>query len=92
MKKPRVRVSDHAVLRYLERVHGIDIEVLRREIGAQVDRARDAVPLVGMNGAVIDGMVYRLVDDTVVTVMHHSRPERGQDGEQSIEGRRKGHV
>jgi hypothetical protein len=31
MKKP-VRVTDHAVLRYLERVGGFDIEGLRKDI------------------------------------------------------------
>lgn len=51
MSKPRVRVSDHAVLRYLERVGGFDIEALRRDIRDRVHRAAEA----GASGVVIDG-------------------------------------
>lgn len=31
-----LRVSDHAVLRYLERAHGLDIEAVRRHIAYPV--------------------------------------------------------
>lgn len=31
-----VRVTDHAVVRYLERVHGIDMDEIRREVAAWV--------------------------------------------------------
>lgn len=75
MKHPRTHVSDHAVLRYLERVAGFDIEALRREIGRKVDRAAVA----GASGVVIDGMVYKLVgalpDCTVVTVRKAHGPD-----------------
>ena len=33
IKKPRVQVTDHAVIRYLERALGMDVETIRREIG-----------------------------------------------------------
>ena len=39
MKKPRAIVTDHAVLRHLERVQGIDVEAVRRELGFKVDAA-----------------------------------------------------
>lgn len=32
MKKPNIRVSDHAVLRYLERVVGLNIAMVRQHI------------------------------------------------------------
>lgn len=54
MTKPRVRVSDHAVLRYLERVGGFDIEALRRDIRDRVWKAADS----GASGVVIDGFRY----------------------------------
>ena len=38
MKPHVLHVSDHAVLRYLERIRGIDIEKARREIAARVDK------------------------------------------------------
>lgn len=56
MKKARAYVSDHALLRYLERALGFDTEALRREIGHRVDRAAEA----GACGVVIDGMRYAL--------------------------------
>ncbi|MGD9862553.1 MAG: hypothetical protein AB7S99_05005 [Pseudodonghicola sp.] len=67
------RVTDHAVLRYLERVEGMDIERIRREIGRKVDLAVE----LGASAAIVDGMAYQLSPcGTVTTVMPHSRPER----------------
>lgn len=57
-------VSDHAVLRYLQRAHGLDIEFFRRHIatlcanGARYDASAVAV----------DGVKFVLVDGTVTTV------------------------
>ena len=39
MKRGRLHVTDHAVLTYLERVHGVDIEGLRRRIARNADLA-----------------------------------------------------
>ncbi|MCB1395930.1 MAG: hypothetical protein KDJ98_08150 [Rhodobacteraceae bacterium] len=76
MKHPRAHVTDHAVLRYLERVAGVDIEAIRCRIGRAVDRA--ALP--GATGVVIEGMSYRLqhADDRaiVVTVRPANAPDR----------------
>lgn len=74
MKKPQTRVSDHAVLRYLERVKGVNIEKLRRDIGHKAERAID----MGANGAVSDGFVYRIEGGVVVTVLRQNRPKRGK--------------
>lgn len=79
MKKPRHSVSDHALVRYLERVEGIDMDALRREIGARVDRAADGHD--GMSSVIIDGFRYLLSDEAVViTVEVQHRPLRGQGG------------
>ena len=70
MKRSRLRVSDHAVLRYLERVGGFDIERLRREI------ARRAC------GVVVDGWSFRSKDDPqgpVVTTVIEAHWGRGSD-------------
>lgn len=73
MKKPLHPVTDHAVIRYLERVIGVDIESIRRKIGRRVDLAAQN----GASGAVVDGFVYKLSETgTVVTVMAHSQPEK----------------
>ena len=77
MKKPRVRVSDHAVLRYLERAGGFDIERLRREIGHRVEAAVAA----GASGIQIGGVNFRIKEDehgpVVTTVIHDDWLIRG---------------
>lgn len=55
MTRPaRTIVSDHAVLRYLERVGGFDIAALRAEIADRVDPAAQ----IGASGIVIDGFTF----------------------------------
>lgn len=65
MKKPVVHVTDHAVIRYLERVMGYDIESLRRQIGHQMSPAAE----LGACGLVRDGYRYVLLDRTLITVV-----------------------
>lgn len=72
-----VGVSDHAVLRYLERVGGFEIEKLRSEISAAVAaRWMTGVPFVTINGA---RFVVREEDGqrpVVATVMLVKPPKR----------------
>lgn len=78
MKRSRLRVSDHAVLRYLERVGGFDIERLRREIARRVETAVQA----GACGVVVDGWSFRIKDDPqgpVVTTVIEAHWGRGSD-------------
>ena len=56
MKKPRAFVTDHALVRYFERVLGFDIDALKDEIA----RAVDASVQVGGGSVVLDGMRYVL--------------------------------
>lgn len=72
MKKPRVTVSDHAVLRYLDRVLGVDVEHLRRQIGQRVAHAAHQ----GACGIIIDGYSYKIENETVTTVLRAHRRER----------------
>ena len=58
MKAPTVRVSDHAVLRYLERVGGFEIEKLRQAMAARV--ALSAT--LGAHTVLIDGHRFVLKD------------------------------
>lgn len=75
MKKSIAIVTDHAVLRYLERVEGLDVERVRREIGRRVDRGAR----LGASGVVVDGIRYVLSPmGSVITIMIANRPERGQ--------------
>ncbi len=65
MKKPRVQVSDHAVLRYLERAGGFDIERLRQQIGHRVEAGHQA----GASSVIVDGVAFVIVGDVVVTTL-----------------------
>ncbi len=60
------RVSDHAVLRWLERVHGIDVDHFRAEILAEVERS---VLAMGDADAVGDASSFVLDGSVVVTVL-----------------------
>ncbi|MBW4984760.1 hypothetical protein KZZ07_19655 [Mameliella sp. CS4] len=42
MKKPRHRVSDYALLQYIETVTGVEVEALRQVIAARADAAGTA--------------------------------------------------
>ena len=64
MKRPRV--TDHCVLRYLERVRGLDVETIRRHIE---DICAPAVA-TGATSARIEGFFYRFSGgSTVLTVL-----------------------
>ncbi|UFS63821.1 hypothetical protein LO749_06420 [Paracoccus denitrificans] len=76
--KQRVHVSDHALLRYLERVGGFEIERLRREISVRLQ------PFAGVarGAVVIDGHAYVMDRNTdkgvvLVTVLPPGREYRG---------------
>ncbi|WP_297341040.1 hypothetical protein [Pseudophaeobacter sp.] len=66
MNNPRCKVSDRAIVRYLERVQGININAVRRKIGKAVilgDEHPDA------RGVFHGGYLYRIRNRTVVTVL-----------------------
>jgi hypothetical protein len=81
MKKPLHSVSDRAVIRYLERVEGMDIESIRRKIGHTVDRGIEQ----GAIGVVVGGVVYKLVEGVVSTVWIKNQPNK-----HTHRGRKKG--
>lgn len=54
--KQRVHVSDHAIVRYLERVGGFQIERLRNEISGRLQPFAE----IGRGAVVIDGHIYVL--------------------------------
>lgn len=81
MKKPLHSVTDHAVLRYLERVKGVDVEAIRCEIGRKVDLAVQH----GAGGIVVDGFCYKLLDGQVTTIWRQHQPDK-----RTHRGRRRG--
>lgn len=81
MKHHVYHVTDHAVLRYLERVKGVDVEATRREIAARVDKVLQDPRLTdsamdNATGVVIDGHSYRMESLTIVTVMKANHPDK----------------
>jgi hypothetical protein len=68
-KPPRIRVTDHAVLRYLERSGQFDIEALRRNIAQRLQPAANA----GASSVIVNGVVFIIGSDengpTVITVL-----------------------
>ena len=67
-----LRVSDHALLRFLERAGGLDAEALRASIAAGLERGFRAAKRIGLKDGEVhiraDGLVYVIRDDTVVTI------------------------
>lgn len=59
MKKTRVRVTDHALVRFLERVGGVDVEALRQALARSMEEAAH----LGAAAAVVDGYRYVLRTD-----------------------------
>lgn len=72
----RVLVTEHAMLRYLERVKGIDLEVLRREI---LPEALETAVKQFKNG-IFPLQTHKVVvkDHVVVTIYDPHEPEAGQ--------------
>ncbi len=71
MTRRRIHVSDHAVLRYLERVRGVDLRAVRRAIAREVANGVEHEAC----GVIRDGLTYKLVGAVVVTV-HRTSPGR----------------
>lgn len=67
---PRAIVSDHALLRYMERVLRIDVEALRDDVAriAQVGVEH------GASGVQAGGYSYKLVGDRVTAVLTTATP------------------
>jgi len=70
MKKPVIHITDHALLRYLERVLGYDVETLRRQIGHEIS-ARTSGDATSVK---MDGYQYRIENKAVVTITSLNRP------------------
>ncbi|MEY9717878.1 phage baseplate assembly protein gpV [Sinorhizobium fredii] len=71
-----VRITDHAILKYLERAHGLDVDAVRRHMSGL---AATAVEL-GAIAVTIESVKLRLRAGVCVTVLKPSwpaiRPER----------------
>ena len=62
MGKP-VRVSDHAIVRYCERIHGVSLDFLRDEIRDLTQQAAE----LKATAVVRDGVRFVIQNHTIVT-------------------------
>jgi hypothetical protein len=67
-----LRVSDHALVRFLNRAGGLDTEHVRLLLAASLERAAHAAEQLGLRECEIhaDGLVYVVRDRTVTTVLY----------------------
>jgi hypothetical protein len=67
----KLHVTDHAVLRFLERVHGLELEKLRAELCAKAERAMTAAQSIGggQYTVLVEGVKFRCVNNHIVTVV-----------------------
>lgn len=70
-----MRVSDHALLRFLEKAGGIDVESLRRAMSTSIERATAMAEKLGVDeyAIVVDGFRYIVRCGTVTTVQEEPR-------------------
>lgn len=73
-RPPYPNVTDHAVLREIERVHGIDVEMIRKHIAKRVARA----VAQGACGVLSDGVRYIIRGGRVVTVLPGDRSRNAE--------------
>jgi hypothetical protein len=69
MTRRQATITDHALIRYLERVAGYDVEGLRASLAARLD---EAVRL-GASAVTIDRHTYMIADGICTTVIKRSK-------------------
>lgn len=64
-------VSDHALLRFLERAAGLDVDGLRATLNASLARAHAAARSVSASDYLIkaDGLLYVVRGETITTIL-----------------------
>lgn len=81
ISKEPVRVTDHAVIRYLERAMGLNIEIVRDHIASlcagPAAYGATALRAEGVKFEIVNGAVTTVVPDTGTTINKTSR-ERNQ--------------
>lgn len=76
MSKTLIHITDHGLLRWLERVAGVDMEAARREIQAAIRPGVAADGRLGLGescGVRVGGALYVIRDRSLVTVMPSER-------------------
>lgn len=65
-----VFITDHCLLRYLERVEGVDVATYRRKLGNDLRKVLKNTPAgVGAKGIKLNGMTFKLDGNAVTTIV-----------------------
>lgn len=72
----RLRISDHALVRFIARTSNGEIEAVRGAIAGALDRAAESAAAIGATDYTIvaDGLRYQVRGGVVVTVMPERQP------------------
>jgi hypothetical protein len=72
-----LKVSDHALVRFLERAGGFELAPLRGAIQASLNRAVAVADDVGSGSFTVkaDGLLYIIENGVVVTIQHDRAPQ-----------------
>lgn len=73
-----IKVSDHALVRFLDRSGAAEVEALRLTIAQSLERARRGAERAGIADYTIlaDGLRYVMKGDVLVTVLADDMPTR----------------
>jgi len=66
-KLNKTGITDHALLRYLERIHGFDVEEIRKEL--MTDSLRKCLQTYKTGKVTENGITYIFRDNAIVTIM-----------------------
>jgi hypothetical protein len=68
MTRPILTISDHALVRHMERVMGYDIPALRRQLEGRLSEAA----AIGATGITINRFTYLIENGVVITVLRRN--------------------
>jgi hypothetical protein len=73
--RPKLGITDHALVRWLERTRAMPIEMLREVLAQSLERALHAAEAIGQGEFLIlaDGMVFVVRDGAVITVLDEDK-------------------
>jgi predicted nuclease with TOPRIM domain len=80
-----VHITDHALLRYVERVFGIDVDAVRRQI--LTDGVAKCIEL-GASTITVNGIQFRVKDRSIVTVIGSDQKTHRKKSKAHHRGRR----
>ena len=86
MIENRPVVSDHAVVTFLERVYGLDVDCIRESIGAAIAQGREAAEVAGYErfSVVIGKVRFAIEQGEVVSATLRPRHRRARQPRRQI--------